>query len=486
MPHNGGSNTPPPPPPSLESLGPLEPAVSLLDPNVQYLAYLPFGGLTNQFMALENALFVAKELNRTLIIPPVIANTHVHDNTHQRWSQYMDLPKLTNLTGIPVVEWDFIRPLTPAQKQAGREQAMKRMAHVMEAETESWSRVAENVTTHVVYGYGAPGVDINHSGLYFAWHFLFRMVCVEPKPLKPGMTVYNRTEVTGETTRMEDLIVMDDLLQRYADDDSHTLWFSHTFKLKDVGHRGRYWDEIGKNLHFVPKLMEYATKCLNEELERDVGVVEMVNDDPEEIEDPLLDVPSNMTGPMMPNTNVDASESGELTNPETFEITAPVLRVPHIAVHLRRGDIGSKCTVFDMDSCMVPFEFYVDAVARGRTEAARRGLVSHLPVVVTTDSTNENDLQQIRSLGWHRVDHDKFDTVRLWGPFGAAMVDSAILAHADQFVGSGRSTMTRIAALRQEAWYGRKTVYPIITHQKPNTKRRLMAEELADDVRVFY
>ncbi|KAF9182627.1 hypothetical protein BGZ51_004541 [Haplosporangium sp. Z 767] len=41
------------------------------DPNEKYLAYLPHSGFHNQRITLENALLLAKYLNRTLLIPPV-------------------------------------------------------------------------------------------------------------------------------------------------------------------------------------------------------------------------------------------------------------------------------------------------------------------------------------------------------------------------------------------------------------------------------
>ncbi|KAI1321457.1 hypothetical protein EDD11_005148 [Mortierella claussenii] len=41
------------------------------DPTEQYLAYLPHSGFHNQRITLENALLLAKYLNRTLLVPPV-------------------------------------------------------------------------------------------------------------------------------------------------------------------------------------------------------------------------------------------------------------------------------------------------------------------------------------------------------------------------------------------------------------------------------
>ncbi|KAG0286516.1 hypothetical protein BGZ98_005040 [Dissophora globulifera] len=451
-------------------------------------------------MGFEIAALVAHELNRTLILPPIVSNTHNHENTHQRWSQYFDIPRFTNLTGVKVVEWDLIRPLTPQQRQVGRDQAWLGFLDGMSAEVPAWTKVAENITCDIIYGYGSDYEELNESSMNFAWHFLFRPIPRRPRPRLPGMKVFNNVKIGGNKIYENDIVAVDDLIQRYRDDDTHMLWLTHVFKLKLPGHHhlNRYWYGYGQNIHFIPQLMDYATMRVNQELEKDYGVEEVVNDDPETQVDSLLGLTDDVTGPPIANNNTEATQSGEMINPAMAGLTAPVHRIPHIAVHIRRGDIFIKCSSRDMDSCIIPFELYVDAVARARTIAAQRGLVSRLPVVVTTDSRDEDDFRQIKALGWHRIDHDKYETVKLWGTFGPAMVDAAILAHADEFVGSGRSTMSRIAASRQKAWYHRAVVYPIV-EKSQRRKRELMPEsgskerreeedqlEVVEDVRIVF
>ncbi|KAF9104417.1 hypothetical protein BGX27_010107 [Mortierella sp. AM989] len=454
---------------SSTSIGPLEPAVSLLDPNTKYLSYFPFAGITNQFMGLETALFAAKKLNRTLIIPPLISNTHDHDNTHQRWSRYFDFHKFTHLTGVSVLEWDTVRPLTPAQRQAGRDQALLGISRGSSRETDEWRRVAENITTQIICGYGAPGASINYSAWNFVWHFLFRPVLKQPPPPIPGKPDLSGGKLIEGAYKPEVLMAMDDIIWRFENSEEQLLMLSHTFKIKDPNQGGRIWNEIGMNLHFIPQLMEYATMRVNEELQRDQGIEVLPNDNPEEKQQDSS-VNDNDLEPVIPiNQNSDATESGEIDNPATSNITAPNTRIPYIAVHLRRGDITSKCPE-DPSRCIVPFEFYVDAVARARTIATARGLHSHLPVIVTTDTTSEDDFRNIEKLGWHRIEHSKDETTQLWGPFGEAIVDSAILAQADEFVGSAISTMSRIAAQRQLAWYHRKALYPQVN--KPTKRKR--------------
>ncbi|KAF9968541.1 hypothetical protein BGZ70_002778 [Mortierella alpina] len=461
------------------------PAVSGLDPAIKYLSFLPFAGLTNQFIGLEAAAFAAKQLNRTLIIPPIISNTHDHENTHQRWSQFLDLPRFTELTGIQVIEWDTVRPLSHAHHQIGKDQALWGARHP-KSETEAWSQVAQNVTCQIIYGYGAPDLDVNISARFFAWHFLFRLVFVRPPARKPKTPVYDHRKIAPDNSHEGDLVVMDDLVARYRDYDDETtgrlhlqehdlqqehqiLFLSNTFKIKDPFHNNRYWLEVGRHLHFVPQLMEYATMRVNQEVASDKGIEVVPNNDPEEDETKATVRTFIGTGADIQSQQDPKQKEEEAEVTHTANITAPQTRVPHIAVHLRRGDIVKKCAEKDKESCLLPFAMYEEAVERARVAAAKAGETSHLPVVVTTDTDSEDDFQKIRELGWHRLDHAKYDTKQTWGSFGPAMVDAGILAHADVFVGSGKSTMSRIAAARQKSWYDRESLYP---QPRPKMRRR--------------
>ncbi|KAF9901279.1 hypothetical protein EC991_006298 [Linnemannia zychae] len=413
-------------------------------------------------MAVQVAAYIALKLNRTLLLPPIISNSHDHKNTHQGWSQYMDLPKLTTLTSLKVLEWEKVRPLTEAQRQVGLDQALKQvhLTGPYHSETEEWAKVAENVTCQIIYGYGLPDQDINFSAQNFMFHFLLRPVYVNPLPPKAGAPVYDVNNADGN------LDIVEDLLDRYSDFDDrlpeeiasgkpNMLFLSHTFKVKTSQHGGVYWKAIGQHMHFEPKLMEYATLRINEEIQADRNIEVLPNNDPEEVETTEEE-----------RQNPVSEDGTTITN-----IQAPTTRIPHIAVHLRRGDIWQKCRGRAVEGCVLPMERYVEAVERAREYAAKSlGLLSHLPVIVTTDTTAEEDFQQLKELGWHRLDHAKYGTTEIWGTFGPAMVDAAILAHADVLVGSSVSTMSRIAGMRQLEWYDHQSFFP--SYDAPKMKRR--------------
>lgn len=97
-------------------------------------------------------------------------------------------------------------------------------------------------------------------------------------PLRKAETpVYGRTKDALDKITEDDLVSMDDLVARYQNYDDEAaghgqgpdgklkiLFLSHTFGIKDSGHEDRYWREIGRNLYFVPQLIEYATMRVNE------------------------------------------------------------------------------------------------------------------------------------------------------------------------------------------------------------------------------
>ncbi|KAK3833393.1 MAG: hypothetical protein JOS17DRAFT_76325 [Linnemannia elongata] len=452
--------------PSLTlSPGPIEPAFSLLDPNTKYLSYMPFAGITNQFMALQAAAFAARRLNRTLIIPPIVSNTHDRENTHQPWSQFLDLPRFTEVTGVPILEWSDVRPLDPLQYQLGVDHAAR---YGKGPRAQEWSELAQDITCQIVYGYGAPDLDINISAKYFMWHFLMRPNFVRPPPKKPETPKYNRTKVAKDNVHEDDLVVMEDLLARYRDYEDpkpeenggqvSVLFMADFFNIKDPLHYDRFFFEAGRFFRFLPEVTEYAEMLVREETKADV------------IQAALDGIIQQSAGVDVSSTEEELDGIEEEYNPSTpQELTeTPSATVhsnpnPYIAIHMRRGDIWKKCSSVNRAVCIIPFESYEEAVSRARQSALSSGLISphqNLPVIVTTDSDSEEDFAKIKELGWHRLDHSGYDTTERWGFFGPAVIDAVILAHSEVFVGSAKSTMTRVAALRQQSWWGRTVLYP--------------------------
>ncbi|KAG0284599.1 hypothetical protein BGZ96_011042 [Linnemannia gamsii] len=83
--------------------------------NTQYLTYLPYAGITNQFYGMLRGMEVAKALGRTLIIPPITASSHDKSKQNQPWSTFFDLEKFSQLTGTKVIEFHQLRDVEVAE-----------------------------------------------------------------------------------------------------------------------------------------------------------------------------------------------------------------------------------------------------------------------------------------------------------------------------------------------------------------------------------
>ncbi|KAF9111074.1 hypothetical protein BGX27_005444 [Mortierella sp. AM989] len=83
--------------------------------DIQYLTYLPYAGITNQFYGMLRGMEVAKALDRTLIIPPITSSSHDKSKQNQPWSKFLDLKQFSKVTGIKVIEFHELRDAELAQ-----------------------------------------------------------------------------------------------------------------------------------------------------------------------------------------------------------------------------------------------------------------------------------------------------------------------------------------------------------------------------------
>ncbi|KAF9580049.1 hypothetical protein BGW38_003458, partial [Lunasporangiospora selenospora] len=75
----------------------------------QYLTYLPYAGITNQFYGVLRGIALAQAMNRTLILPPITSSSHDKGKQHQPWSELLDLDRFRAQTGIRIVEMHQLR-----------------------------------------------------------------------------------------------------------------------------------------------------------------------------------------------------------------------------------------------------------------------------------------------------------------------------------------------------------------------------------------
>lgn len=421
----------------------MRPPKSTWDPQQKYLAYLPFEGISNQFFAFQNAALLAKRLNRTLVVPPITSNRHDRLGTNQPWSHYMDLEHMASHSGIKMVEWHTIKPIDRAARQ------------IIETGNRTnfppaWRAMAEPFPCQVVRNFGHEhfvNPEEDSIGGDFAYQY---MLDLKPIPI-PGFKLDSNVNYAG------------DIIDSNQHSNSTVVCLTFTFTAQFERGKNR-WDiafsEAGHYARFLPRFASYVEDLISYRF----GLLDGVHPHPP------LDLGSSI---------LDVGEQSE-----TFLERKPESR-DYIAIHLRRGDIEVKCLNSTKHDCIVPTSVYkqhVDAILAQLPEGTERP-----NVVLVSDTKNEEEKQLIDSYGWYRLDHNVdqnlLDASQVLGPFSAAIIDSAVLTGrgAKWVIGSRRSTMSWLAAMRISSWFNQTIIYPKETLEPKTHQRRSQSSDDDDD-----
>ncbi|KAG9323801.1 hypothetical protein KVV02_002247 [Mortierella alpina] len=339
----------------------------------QYLTYLPYAGITNQFYGMLRGMEVAKALGRTLIIPPITASSHDKSKQNQPWSKFLDLDKFAEITGTKVVEFHQLRD--------------SELAEVNE------------LKCGITCGFGSKRtIDFTAKGFLKQWKF----------------------NVTLEPLRIDanKLDTITSLLRPNSQD--KYLCISNTYKIsvKDKSE----WERFGQHLHFTEELESFVQEFLDQNLVQPTPVID-------------------------PKTNKEITPTHQ-----------------YLAIHARRGDFAAYCENNFKGPRMVHCLPSTEQLAE-RIDVVQTRLnptidpEQVLPVFVATNERRPEELKKFADLGWRYLDHDDMGTADKLGVFGPMMVDQVFMAHAQALVGIQMSTFSRVGALRQRDWHGRKMEY---------------------------
>ncbi|KAG0032825.1 hypothetical protein BGZ81_009987 [Podila clonocystis] len=402
-----------------------------LQPSDTFLAYLPMGGGNNQFTTLQKAALLAKDLNRTLLLPPVSPSSHIKTWSGVRYSDFYNLAAFTAQSGIPVLEWADVKQ-TPSDPP-------KQL-------TNHWADFAEDMPCTPN---GGIGVDNKNLYDHFRTQFLLNFKATVPK------------EDTTLGTATEYEFARDVLLKDSDDgkekDKKPEMWkcLSSPYFLVGPEVSDRSWAEVGLHLRFNSRI----EGMVDEILDKLIGTV--------------------------PSAPSSSSVSLEVK---------PTRRHPEfIIVHLRRGDIVNKCKPGVPESeCIVQIEQIaekVDEIEKKRRIQALSGLsdsdakdnkesekqvLQRLPVLVTTNEKRPEELRKLEKLGWIMLDHGdvaydaqgnvveskttKLGTFSALGPYWPPMLDAVLLTRGNYLIGMRNSRMSKLAAQRGAAWHGHTTM----------------------------
>ncbi|KAG0096571.1 hypothetical protein BGZ93_004332 [Podila epicladia] len=405
----------------------------------RYFTYLPLGGGNNQFIALQKAALLAKDMGRTLLLPPISPNQHVKTWAGPAYSEFFDLDTFMRLSGIYVIDWAAIKQ-TPVDDPPS-------------SLTRHWEDFSEELVC-IPNG----GIGIGNQSLYdkFRPQFLLKY--------RPYIPAEDTTK--GKST------------------DYH---FAKDVLLKDVASASDASAGMNtKNGQPSPDLL----KCLScpyflggPELGKrewdEVGVHLRFNDRTEALVDDILDILLRPSTIITTPTSIAGKGSP----------MSKVRRHPEfIVVHLRRGDIANKCPagVVEKD-CVVQIETIAEQVDKiedkRRTKAldggndANKDVLKRLPVLVTTNEKRKTELNKIEKLGWILLDHGseededkdkegehfnkntrKLGTLTKYGPWYPPMLDAVLLTRGRYMIGMTNSRMSVLASQRGQAWYGHEAM----------------------------
>ncbi|KAF9923142.1 hypothetical protein FBU30_006764 [Linnemannia zychae] len=351
------------------------PFVDTLDSgdSTQYITYLPYAGITNQFYGMLRGMEMAKALGRTLIIPPITASSHDKSKQNQPWSKFLDLDRFQELTGAKVIEFHKLRDVEKAEYN--------------------------QLQCRITCGFGSKrDIDFTAKGFLKQWKFNVTL-----SPLSNDATKIDAITKALSPHRRDKYICI-----------------SNTYKIA-VPDKSE-WERFGQHLHFTQELEDFVQEYLDKNLEKPDAVYD----------------------------------------PKTRTTVVPTQK--YIAIHARRGDFAQYCRDNfkgpKMIHCLPSTEDFaarIDVIqARLNPTGSLKGI---LPVFVATNERRPEELKKFADLGWSYLDHDLMGTVDRLGIFGPMMVDQVFMAHAQALVGIQMSTFSRVGALRQRDWHGRKMEY---------------------------
>ncbi|KAF9167170.1 hypothetical protein BGX21_003877 [Mortierella sp. AD011] len=184
---------------------------------VQYVTYLPYAGITNQFYGMLRGMEVAKALGRTLIIPPITASSHDKSKQNQPWSKFLDLDRFQELTGTKVVEFHELR----------------------DAEKAQFSMMECKITC----GFGSKRtIDFTAKGFLKQWNM--------------NVTL---TNLSADVNKLDSITKV---LAPYRRD--KFICISNTYKIAVADKLE--WDRFGQHLHFTQELEDFVQDYLDKNL----------------------------------------------------------------------------------------------------------------------------------------------------------------------------------------------------------------------------
>ncbi|KAM0753009.1 hypothetical protein T439DRAFT_187623 [Meredithblackwellia eburnea MCA 4105] len=420
--------------PISEMINFVEPQETLriqLKQGVRYLTALAYGGHANQFISIGKLLYLGKLLNRVVLIPTLLP---VHfDAPPANFSDFFDLPRFYHDAQIPALEFSTVKSIGKpgSQQNEGLSCWSTQEVTVGHANLQEQSLDVHNIW---VDHWAMPQLSRGLGGHDIAFDSM-RMFDFEEWARKDWIARVKEDMLPQQSENFEgdkrqNLKVGFDPINTPPPDDQimcldNTLFlgpvmfppaFTGDIPLEPaVPGEGLSWMGATQFIHFTQQVEDVADEYL-------MGL---------------------------------------------FGVTSPSRIPPFISVHLRRGD-------FKEFAGLTALEKYQAAVNRvvanlqqrlddpeawrgpGKANFRHFGIPARKYQVLTTtdEPTGSPFIDEVRALGWKVLDHGALNTAQERGGWWPTILDAAILARGQSFVGTDRSTFSHLAGLRVKYWHG--------------------------------
>ncbi|KAF9438467.1 hypothetical protein BGZ76_007721 [Entomortierella beljakovae] len=399
-----------------------------MDPDIKYITYLPDSGLSNQFHGMLRAVMLARDLGRTLILPPITASNKYDDynsgdddneslaEQHQPWSSYFDLETFEYLTGVKVVELQDLRELDQIT-----------------------GLPKENLKCHITCGVGSLK-PLDSTAMEFAEQWKFDL---------------SMSHLEIETSEFEELVPT-----LRSQDKEQLLCISNAFNI--VTPKREEWDLFGRYLYFAPTAEEYFKKVLSK-LDEKINPSRYTVDGFSQASEGNSGAKSNnneyINSAIIPNNKLYRDSDMDSSNDNNYnsQILPPFGQ--YISIHAKRGDYVEYCQHHFQHALHTCLPTAQELASTLRDAIVANPSLKGLPVYVSTDEDRSAQLAEFRALGWYVLDHRAIGTEKNLGTFGPMILDQIFMARAQALIGVRTSAFSRIGAHRQEDWGGHHAVF---------------------------
>ncbi|KAF9567935.1 hypothetical protein CPC08DRAFT_626000 [Agrocybe pediades] len=372
-----------------------------------YITAWSNAGFTNQFMSYVNMIYMGLVSERIPIVPPFGPDHHIpHDAGIIPFGDIFNLSRAREAMHMPILEWRDLKHL-PSLKSGQAPPAEER------EQLGCWSTrpgnnpnplrvssVVDHLKLDISYTRIPTESRVNPSDGNDD-HLVFSKLVryIYPKrPLPPP---------NGRYTLMEKSPLGHELLP-----DHHMTCFDFLYYLTSSPETYEWkfswapaWTMVGKHLHFTDKMVELATGYL-------------------------------------------ARALGAFPD-----------QLPHfIAVHMRRGDFANQC--WDTPgNCLIPLSKFERRVNEMKLELWEKYSIVVKEVVLMSDEEDPEFWEEIRYLGWTRIDHEEEQTVKRYGHWYPPLVDIVAQSMASGFIGTHDSTFSLVSGRRVEDWNNKPAAF---------------------------